>query len=99
MKSCALARAPPSHQPQLNTSPFPVSLSLARAGANDDKAGLDPRPRDGDGKTLKAPRVPPTLVTPHQGAPADATWQGLTLVHHSAQLEPCLSQENTLNTS
>jgi len=25
-------------------------------------------------------------------------WQGLTLVHLSAQLEPCLSQENTLNT-
>jgi len=27
-----------------------------------------------------------------------ATWQGLTPVHFSAQLEPCLTQENTLNT-
>jgi len=25
-------------------------------------------------------------------------WQGLTLVHLSAQLEPCLTQENTLHT-
>jgi len=25
-------------------------------------------------------------------------WQGLTLVHFSAQLEPCMSQEDTLHT-
>jgi len=25
-------------------------------------------------------------------------WQGLTLVHFSAQLEPCLTQGNTLDT-
>jgi hypothetical protein len=25
-------------------------------------------------------------------------WQGLTLVHLSAQLEPCMTQENTLHT-
>jgi hypothetical protein len=27
-----------------------------------------------------------------------ASMQGLTLVHFSAQLEPCLTQENTLHT-
>jgi hypothetical protein len=34
---------------------------------------------------------------PGPGA-ALGSWQGLTLVHFSAQLEPCLSQENTLHT-
>jgi hypothetical protein len=28
----------------------------------------------------------------------DAQVQGLTLVHSSAQLEPCLTEKNTLNT-
>ena len=28
----------------------------------------------------------------------DAAWQGLTLVHFSAQLEPCLTHKNTLHT-
>ena len=27
-----------------------------------------------------------------------ATWQGLTRVHFSAQLEPCMTQSNTLHT-
>jgi len=31
-------------------------------------------------------------------APAATHVQGLTLVHFSAQLEPCLTQENTLHT-
>jgi hypothetical protein len=29
---------------------------------------------------------------------AEGMWQGRTLVHFSAQLEPCLTQENTLHT-
>ena len=29
---------------------------------------------------------------------SDGEWQGLTLLHFSAQLEPCLSRENTLHT-
>jgi len=29
---------------------------------------------------------------------AEHHWQGLTLLHFSAQLELCLSQENTLHT-
>jgi hypothetical protein len=33
-----------------------------------------------------------------KAAAAQAAGQGLTLVHFSAQLEPCLSQENTLHT-
>jgi len=28
----------------------------------------------------KAPRVPPTLVAPHQGAPAEDTWQNMVLL-------------------
>jgi hypothetical protein len=30
--------------------------------------------------------------------PKRKEWQGLTLVHCSAQLEPCLTQENSLHT-
>ena len=37
------------------------------------------------------------VPTPHLSA-ATPVRQGLTLVHFSAQLEPCLSQENTLHT-
>jgi len=34
----------------------------------------------------------------HAGGVAAAAGQGLTLVHFSAQLEPCLTQESTLHT-
>jgi hypothetical protein len=39
----------------------------------------------------------PLPVTP-AAASSIATAQGLTLVHFSAELEPCLTQENTLHT-
>jgi hypothetical protein len=39
---------------------------------------------------LASSRVGDTIIAP--------TWQGLTLVHFSAQLEPFLTQKHTLNT-
>jgi hypothetical protein len=41
------------------------------------------------------------IDTPGQRSNIDfvtRVWQGLTLVHFSAQLEPCLTQDNTLHT-
>ena len=37
-------------------------------------------------------------VSRSSSSPSSASSQGLTLVHFSAQLEPCLSQESTLHT-
>jgi hypothetical protein len=39
----------------------------------------------------------PALLRPPSPSPAAATTQGLTLVHFSAQLEPCLTHKNTLH--
>jgi len=39
-----------------------------------------------------------TAAASHGGGAATGRGQGLTLVHFSAQLEPCLSQENSLHT-
>jgi len=54
------------------------------------------------GIVCQALLVPPAAMkTPHPPTPSwirnsDAVWQGLTLVHFSAQLEPCLTHKNTL---
>ena len=36
-------------------------------------------------------------VTDKEGAVVEGVWHGVTLVHFSAQLEPCLTQDNTLH--
>jgi hypothetical protein len=43
-------------------------------------------------------RGDPTMTPEKLEKLMDALSQGLTLVHFSAQLEPCLTQENTLHT-
>jgi hypothetical protein len=73
--------------------------SRAAPGAN--PAHTDARTMGGDefsscskGTRVAAPGAPPpSLVRP----PRSSTGQGLTLVHFSAQLEPCLTHRNTLN--
>jgi len=57
--------------------------------------------------TAESPRATPESPTDVKDLPrtflvfspiSTASMQGLTLVHFSAQLEPCLTQENTLHT-
>ena len=41
--------------------------------------------------------APMALIFTSDGSQMNDSYQGLTLVHFSAQLEPCLTHENTLH--